>query len=215
MKTFLTKTAVAALAVAFASDAIATEWNVSVWGKRRAFTEHVEKLAELVSEKTNGEFTMNVSYGGLSKNRENLDGISIGAFEMAQFCAGYHRDKNRVVTVLELPFLGVENLAQEVAVSKAVYAHPAAAEEMAQWNAKLLMTSPMPQYNLVGTGEPRQTLADFVGMRVRATGGIGKAFSAVGGVPTSDCNRSISSHGRWIGRYGCVCTARSPFIWHN
>ncbi|HCI06697.1 MAG TPA: C4-dicarboxylate ABC transporter substrate-binding protein, partial [Sulfitobacter sp.] len=98
---------------------------------------------------------------------------------------GYHRDKNRVVTVLELPFLGVENLAQEVAVSSAVYAHPAAAEEMAQWNAKLLMTSPMPQYNLVGTGEPRQTLADFEGMRVRATGGIGKAFSAVGGVPTS------------------------------
>ena len=185
MKTFLTKTAVAALAVAFASEAIATEWNVSVWGKRRAFTEHVEKLAELVSAKTNGEFTMNVSYGGLSKNRENLDGISIGAFEMAQFCAGYHRDKNRVVTVLELPFLGVENLAQEVAVSKAVYAHPAAAEEMAQWNAKLLMTSPMPQYNLVGTGKPRQTLADFEGMRVRATGGIGKAFAAVGGVPTS------------------------------
>ena len=185
MNTFLTKTAVAALAVAFASEAIATEWNVSVWGKRRAFTEHVEKLAELVAAKTNGEFTMNVSYGGLSKNRENLDGISIGAFEMAQFCAGYHRDKNRVVTVLELPFLGVENLAQEVAVSKAVYAHPAAAEEMAQWNAKLLMTSPMPQYNLVGTGEPRQTLADFEGMRVRATGGIGKAFAAVGGVPTS------------------------------
>lgn len=173
------------LTFAFAIEAAATEWNVSVWGKRRAFTEHVEKLAELVSEKTNGEFTMNISYGGLSKNRENLDGISIGAFEMAQFCAGYHRDKNRVVTVLELPFLGVENLEQEVAVSRAVYAHPAATEEMAQWNAKLLMTSPMPQYNLVGTGEPRDTLADFAGMRVRATGGLGKAFEAVGGVPTS------------------------------
>ncbi|WP_282157012.1 C4-dicarboxylate TRAP transporter substrate-binding protein [Shimia thalassica] len=182
---FLGKTAVAALAVAFASEAAATEWNVSVWGKRRAFTEHVEKLAELVSAKTNGEFTMNVSYGGLSKNRENLDGISIGAFEMAQFCAGYHRDKNRVVTVLELPFLGVSNLEEEVAVSKAVYAHPAAAKEMEQWNAKLLMTSPMPQYNLVGTGDPRDTLAEFEGMRVRATGGLGKAFEAVGGVPTS------------------------------
>ena len=56
---------------------------------------------------------------------------------------------------------------------------------MAQWNAKLLMTSPMPQYNLVGTGEPRDKLADFEGMRVRATGGLGKAFAAVGGVPTS------------------------------
>ncbi len=185
MNRFLSRTAVAALVVAFGSEAMAVEWNVSVWGKRRAFTEHVEKLAELVSEKTGGEFTMNVSYGGLSKNRENLDGISIGAFEMAQFCAGYHRDKNRVITVLELPFLGVSTLEEEVAVSSAVYAHPAAAEEMAQWNARLLMTSPMPQYNLVGTGAPKTSLADFDGMRVRATGGLGQAFEAVGGVPTS------------------------------
>lgn len=185
MNKFAVGAVVGAISCTFALEAAATEWNVSVWGKRRAFTEHVEKLAELVSEKTNGEFTMNVSYGGLSKNRENLDGISIGAFEMAQFCAGYHADKNRVITVLELPFLGVENLEQEVAVARAVYAHPAATEEMAQWNAKLLMTSPMPQYNLVGTGEPRDELAEFEGMRVRATGGLGKAFEAVGAVPTS------------------------------
>ena len=185
MKKYVTRAAVAAVAVAFAGEALATEWNVSLWGKRRAFTEHVEKLAELVSAKTGGEFTLNISYGGLSKNRENLDGISIGAFEMAQFCAGYHRDKNRVITVLELPFLGVSNLEEEVAVSAAVYSHPAAIDEMAQWNAKLLMTSPMPQYNIVGTGEPRDELSEFDGMRVRATGGIGKAFEAVGAVPTS------------------------------
>jgi len=185
MKTLMPKLFVFAIAGALATETLAEEWNVSVWGKRRAFTEHVHKLGELLDQKTNGEFTLNISYGGLSKNRENLDGISIGAFEMAQFCAGYHADKNRVVTVLELPFLGVENLAQEVAVSAAVYAHPAATEEMAQWNAKLLMTSPMPQDNLVGTGEPRTTLSDFEGMRVRATGGLGKAFAAAGSVPTS------------------------------
>ncbi|MEM7075054.1 MAG: C4-dicarboxylate TRAP transporter substrate-binding protein [Pseudomonadota bacterium] len=185
MQKYLGAGVTAALTLAFAGEALATEWNVSLWGKRRAFTEHVEKLAELVSEKTNGEFTLNISYGGLSKNKENLDGISIGAFEMAQFCAGYHRDKNRVITVLELPFLGVSNLDEEIAVSAAVYGHPAAAEEMAQWNARLLMTSPMPQYNIVGTGEPRDELADFEGMRVRATGGLGKAFEAVGAVPTS------------------------------
>ncbi|WP_227272665.1 TRAP transporter substrate-binding protein DctP [Roseobacter weihaiensis] len=185
MNTYLSVAVAGAISFAFVSEAAATEWNVSVWGKRRAFTEHVEKLAELVADKTGGEFTMNVSYGGLSKNRENLDGISIGAFEMAQFCAGYHPDKNRVITVLELPFLGVENLEQEVAVANAVYAHPAATEEMAQWNAKLLMTSPMPQYNIVGTGEPRDELAEFEGMRVRATGGLGEAFKTVGAVPTS------------------------------
>ncbi|KAA0921130.1 C4-dicarboxylate ABC transporter substrate-binding protein [Aquicoccus porphyridii] len=180
------KTAVvAALTLGFAGEAIATEWNVSVWGKRRAFTEHVEKLAELVAEKTDGEFTMNISYGGLSQPKENLDGISIGAFEMAQFCAGYHRDKNRAITVLELPFIGVNTLEEEVAVSHALYEHPAVKEEMAQWNARILMTSPMPQYNLVGVGEPRDTLDSMNGMRVRATGGLGEAFKAVGGVPTS------------------------------
>jgi TRAP-type C4-dicarboxylate transport system substrate-binding protein len=177
--------ALAATATVLASEAMALEWNVSVWGKRRAFTEHIEKMAELVSAKTNGEFTLNISYGGLSKNTENLDGISIGAFEMAQFCAGYHRDKNPTITVLELPFLGVNTLEEEVAVSHAVYAHPATQADLARWNAKLLMTSPMPQYNIVGTGEPRDTLAKFNGMRVRATGGIGQAFKAVGAVPTS------------------------------
>ena len=184
MKT-MAKFAVAAIVASLATETLVEEWNVSLWGKRRAFTEHVEKLAELVSAKTNGEFTMNVSYGGLSKNRENLDGISIGAFEMAQFCAGYHRDKNPTITVLELPFMGVANLQEEVAVSNAVYAHPATQKDLARWNAKLLMTSPMPQYNIVGTGEPRDTLAKMEGMRVRATGGIGNAFKAVGATPTS------------------------------
>lgn len=185
MKTKALSISAMTMAAFIAGEAAAVEWNASVWGKRRAFTEHVEKLAEVVAEKSGGEFTINVSYGSLSKPKENLDNISIGAFEMAQFCAGYHRDKNRLITVLELPFLGVENLDQELAVSKVVYAHPAVAKEMAQWNARLLMTSPMPQYNLAGTGEPRDTLDKYNGMRVRATGGLGEAFKAVGGVPTS------------------------------
>jgi TRAP-type C4-dicarboxylate transport system substrate-binding protein len=183
------KPVVAATAVALvsllATEAVATEWNVSLWGKRRAFTEHVEKLAELVAEKTGGAFTLNLSYGGLSNNKENLDGISIGAFEMAQFCAGYHADKNPSITVLELPFLGVTTLEQEIEVSQAVYAHPATVEDLGRWNATLLMPSPLPQYNVIGVGDAPKTLEDFEGLSVRATGGIGKAMEAVGAVPTS------------------------------
>ncbi len=185
MKVHLARISVAALAMAFATQATAVEWNVSLWGKKRAFTEHVEKLAELVSEKTGGEFKLNISYGGLSKNRENLDGISIGAFEMAQFCAGYHRDKNPSITVLELPFLGVTSLEQEVALSMAVYQHPATVADLARWNATLLMPSPLPQYNITGVGEAPQKLSDFDGLSVRATGGIGAAMETVGAVPTS------------------------------
>ncbi|MEM5476559.1 TRAP transporter substrate-binding protein DctP [Pacificibacter sp. AS14] len=185
MNKFLGRAAVAALAVSFAGEAMATEWNVSVWGKRRAFTEHVEKLAELVSEKTGGEFTLNISYGGLSKNRENLDGISIGAFEMAQFCAGYHADKNPSITVMELPFLGISSLEMERDISMAVYQHPAVQADLARWNAKLLMPSPLPQYNLAGLGDVPSSIADFEGLTVRATGGIGAAMEAAGAVPTS------------------------------
>ena len=185
MRQTLKGAAIAALSLTFATEALATEWNVSLWGKRRAFTEHVERLAELVSEKTGGEFTLNVSYGGLSKNKENLDGISIGAFEMAQFCAGYHRDKNPSITVLELPFLGVTSLEQEIALSMAVYQHPATQVDLARWNATLLMPSPLPQYNIVGVGDAPTTLADFEGLTVRATGGIGAAMETIGAVPTS------------------------------
>ncbi|MCY4005252.1 MAG: C4-dicarboxylate ABC transporter substrate-binding protein [Rhodobacteraceae bacterium] len=163
----------------------ATEWNVSLWGQRRAFTEHVEKLAELVSEKTDGKFTLNLSYGGLSASRENLDGIAIGAFEMAQICAGYHGDKNPSITVLELPFLGVNLLEQESAVSRGVYQHPAVMADLARWNATLLMPTPQPQYNIAGVGDPPRRVAEFDGLAVRALGGIGSAMKAVGAVPTS------------------------------
>ena len=186
MKNLFKVAVLGTVAASFAGEAMAeTSWNVSLWGKRRAFTEHVEKLAELVSAKTNGDFKLNISYGGLSKNKENLDGISIGAFEMAQFCAGYHRDKNPSITVLELPFLGVSSLEEERKISMAVYSHPAVQKDLARWNATLLMPSPLPQYNIVGVGEAPKTLADYDGLTVRATGGIGKAMAAVNAVPTS------------------------------
>ena len=185
LKTTFKTLALTTLTVGFGAEAMAETWNVSLWGKRRAFTEHVEKLAELVNEKTSGDFTLNISYGGLSKNKENLDGISIGAFEMAQFCAGYHRDKNPSITVLELPFLGVTSLDQERQLSQALYQHPAVQADLARWSATLLMPSPMPQYNILGVGDAPTALADYEGLTVRATGGIGVAMKAVGAVPTS------------------------------
>ena len=183
-----TAVSAAALSLVFATETFAADvtWNVSLWGKRRAFTEHVEKLAEEVAAKTDGKFEIKLQYGeALSKSRENLDGISFGAFEMAQFCASYHADKNPTLTVLELPFLGVADLETEVKVSKALYAHPAVQKDLGRWNAKLLMPSPMPQYNFAGKGDVPSSISDFDGMRVRALGGIGQLMESVGAVPTS------------------------------
>ena len=51
MKSNLGKFVALALGLGLATESFAEEWNVSTWGKRRAFTEHIEKLAELVVEK--------------------------------------------------------------------------------------------------------------------------------------------------------------------
>ncbi|MEJ8473610.1 C4-dicarboxylate TRAP transporter substrate-binding protein [Roseibium algae] len=185
---FATAASATVLGLFFATETFAADvtWNVSVWGKRRAFTEHIEYLAEKVAEKTDGKFEIKLHYGGaLSKPRENLDGISFGAFEMAQMCASYHADKNPTLTVLELPFLGVNDLETETKVSWAVYDHPAVKKDLARWNAEVLMPSPMPQYNIIGVGDAPLKVENFDGMRVRALGGIGKAMETVGAVPTS------------------------------
>ena len=181
----ITKLTTALISMALASEAYSEEWNVSLSGKRRAFTEHVEKLAELVERKSNGEFTLNISYGGLSKYKENLDGISFGAFEMAQFCAGYHEDKNPSLTVLELPFTGINSMEEARQVSMKMYQHPAIIKDMERWNATLLMPTPLPPFNVAGTGAAPTELADFHGLTIRATGGIGDAMKALGAVPTS------------------------------
>ncbi|MCV6545744.1 MAG: C4-dicarboxylate TRAP transporter substrate-binding protein [Cohaesibacter sp.] len=188
LKKLLTTTTVMGMAALFVGEAAAADvtWNVSLWGKRRAFTEHVEKLAELVNAKTNGSFEIKLHYGAaLSKSRENLDGIAIGAFEMAQFCASYHADKNPSITVLELPFLGVPNLQTQIKLDKLVYATEAVKKDLARWNAQILMSSPMPQYNFVGRGDAPKSLKDFEGMRVRALGGVGVAMKTIGAVPTT------------------------------
>jgi TRAP-type C4-dicarboxylate transport system substrate-binding protein len=175
----------------------ATEWNVSLWGKRRAFTENVEKLAELVEKKTNGDFKLNISYGGLSKSKENLDGISIGAFEMAQFCSFYHKQKNPSITVTELPFSRDVSLARIAEIYSEVFKHPIVKKDLARWNATLLMPTPMPQYNIVSKSDALNDLEDFKGLRIRGPGGIMGVLSKLGaiktGVPFSEVRQSMDS----------------------
>lgn len=180
-----TLVAVATLCSAISFPVIAeTAWDVSLWSKRRAFTEHVEKISELVSKKTDGEFKLNISYGGLSKNKENLDGIAVGAFEMAQICAFYHKDKNPTLTVLELPFVKDLTLGQIASISQKIYQHPIVKKDLAKWDATILMPSPLPQYNLVGTGSMPVELEDFSGKRLRGPGGVTDVLAAYGTVKT-------------------------------
>jgi TRAP-type C4-dicarboxylate transport system substrate-binding protein len=162
------------------------KWNVSLWGKERAFTAGFEKLKEVVEAKTDGKFQMELHYGAaLSKSRENLDGISVGAFEAAMTCNFYHPQKNPALMVLTMPFLPMASWDDNRKIRDAVYNHPAVQKEHEQWNAMLYMSSYLPQYEFLGKGEPPMKLDDWKGKTVRAGGGLGSAMKVLGATPTS------------------------------
>ncbi|KAB2920736.1 MAG: C4-dicarboxylate ABC transporter substrate-binding protein [Hyphomicrobiaceae bacterium] len=164
-------------------DGPKVEWNFSTWGKKRAFTAGIEKVAEIVSQRTAGKFTIKIHYAeALSKDKENLDGIKIGAFEMADFCNFYHPGKNPAYMVLSLPFLSLADWNVSKDVREAMLKHPAFVADMAQWNAQAYMSGLLPQYEFLGKGKPPATIEDWKGLRVRAGGGIGDAMRVLGAV---------------------------------
>lgn len=156
-------------------------WNVSLWGKERAFTEHIEKLAQLVEEESANSFKLNLVYESvLSKDYMNLDGISNGNFEMAQICIGNHIGNLHAIQILELPFLGVSNIQEAASLSERVYRDYLVEKELGEYNAVLLMPSPLPQYNPVGVGNPPKTVNDFNHLYIRIWGKVGVAVEAIG-----------------------------------
>src|SRR3546814_2249621 len=103
-----------------------------------------------VEEKSGGNFTIKVHYGeAISPAKENLDGLKIGAFEMASICTGYHPGKNPAMTVLDLPFLPIPTLEIQQKVSEALYEHEAITTEMARWNAGISFRSLLPPSELM------------------------------------------------------------------
>ena len=164
----------------------ALKWNVSLWGKPRAGTVVADALATAVAARTGGKWTLSLDYGeALSKARENLDGLAIGAFEAAMFCNFYHPRKNPALMALTLPFLPMAGWDENRLVREAVYAHPAVVAELARWNAVVYTSSFLPQYEFVGRGQAPLVLDDWRGMTVRAGGGLGQAMQRLGATPAS------------------------------
>ena len=162
------------------------KWRASLWGKRRAFTESWEFLTSEVKKRTGGNFELKLYYGEqLSKSKENLDGISVGAFDAAMVCQSYHPGKLPSANVLDLPFLPITNFDVQYEVVKTVFEHPRVVADFAKWNAIIFAINMLPQYEYMGKGKPPATVADFKGKRLRALGGMGRAAKKIGAVPTT------------------------------
>ena len=161
-------------------------WDVSLWGKPRAGTEIAEALARELHTGTDGAWQLNLHYGeALSKARENLDGLAIGAFESALFCNFYHPQKTPALMVLTMPFLPMENWENNRKVREAVYAHPDVVNELKQWGAMIYTSTFLPQYEFMGRGSSPESIDDWKGLTVRVGGGMGDAMLRLGATPTS------------------------------
>ena len=155
-------------------------------GNPRGITAGIEEVAKVVKEQTQGNFTIKLNYGeALSPAKETLDGIQIGAFEMALMCASYHPGKNPSLMVLDLPMLPIDNMDAKIAVHEAVFQHPQVKQELAKWDADVYMSALTQTSEFMGVGEPPMTLGDWKGRVVRAPGGLGEAMSAIGATPTT------------------------------
>ncbi len=161
-------------------------WRYSLWGKRRAVTEGSEYLSKAVKDATCGNFNIKLYYGEqLSKAKENLDGIKVGALDAAFMCSSYHPAKVEALSVLDLPFLPLGNLDVMRKVHDVLYQRKELKDALAKWGSMRYITNLLPQYEYMGRGKPPKSVHDFKGMRLRALGGMGDAARAIGAVPTT------------------------------
>ena len=174
------------VALSTSAGAESVNWKMSLWGKRRAFTEGMEYVSAEAKKRSGGKFNIKLFYGEqLSKSKQNLDNLSIGAFDAALFCAAYHPGKNAPLNVLDLPFLPLADFDTMRKVHDAVYAHPSSKKALAKWKAHIYMSNILPQYEYMGRGKPPQSVADFKGKRLRALGGMGRAAKLLGATPST------------------------------
>ena len=162
-------------------------WNLSTYTRGRGITSLMDEgLAPIVSKATDGNFEIKIHYSGtLSPARENLDGLSIGAFELALVTPSFHPGKTPALTVFDLPFLPLGDLKVQARTALAFYQLPEIEKEAQQWNTRIYLPGLLPAYKLMGKGKPPHDLAELRGKRVRALGGVGQALRRIGMVPTS------------------------------
>lgn len=157
------------------------KWHASLWGTRSGFTEGIEKLAEYVYEKTEGNFDISLEYGeALASANENIDGIQMGAFEAAAFCPMYSPRKAPVLGGLDLPNLPVSSLEGRYKLAEEYYTRPEVEGEFARWGATPLLAVGMPNYEIMGRGEAPVEIGDLQGLRLHSAGGLGRAMSKIG-----------------------------------
>ena len=177
-----------AAAPAFAAEVNGPKvnWDFSLWGTYRPTMVGMKTMVDTAVDKTGGNFAIKLHWGeSLSQSKENVDGIKIGAFQIALTSANFHPGKVPTWEMVSLPFLPIQDLGAQARVLTNYYLHPAVVADGTRWNAKVVLPNLLPAYEVMGAGTAPKTVADLKGRRIRALGQMTTALAKVGAVPTS------------------------------
>lgn len=134
--------------------------------------------AEEINKQSNGSVKITVFPGGsLVSASETYDGVVKGAADIGMSCFAYTKDRFPVMAAADLP-LGYRN---GLTASKVVNDYYAAVKPQELADVKVLYLHAHGP-GLLHTQKPVMTLADFSGMKIRATGLSAKIVEALGGV---------------------------------
>ena len=172
-------------------------WKFSTWGKPRPFTAGIDALSDYVKAKSGGKFTITVYYGNaLVNSKENLQAVGDGVVEMANYCTAYHPAKTPGTWALDLPFLPLDDLETQRRVYEAIHMRPEIRNEFQRRGVQYVFTALLPHYELMGVGNPPESIEGYRGRSIRALGPMRTALKRLGAkaitVPSSGVYDALS-----------------------
>lgn len=172
------------LAVAFSSGAFAADFVAKIGhleSTQQSRHVHLEKVAALVAERTNGAVEFQIfPQGQLGQQREMTEGVQLGSLEATVAPAAFLGGFNPVVSILDIPFLLPDDDAKAQELRSGTFGK-ALCESFESRGVECLMLWPNGKKNFT-SNKPLASMEDFSGQKFRVMDSaiLIEQFKAVG-----------------------------------
>lgn len=135
-------------------DSPMLNWDIAQIGPSRSVTVIFEETAKRLEQATDGKFKIKLHYNTqLAPEKEILEGLSVGAFQLGWVVPGYAPGKLLTASALDLPFLPAPDARALVAMSHAYLHIPETVADFGRWGTRNIHTVPLPVYEFMGKGK--------------------------------------------------------------
>lgn len=182
MKTTRTLMTATALSVAMAASAGAeTVIRYAEYGPDRGVrAEAIKYFAEQIAERSEGEITLDITWGGaLVSGRDVMRSVESGFVDAGTFVPSWEPQMLHLYEVGDLPMGSADPWVAMRAMYETATTNEALIDEFAQYDAVYLMQFNTGPVQLI-CREPIDEVSDFEGKRIRAVGPYIEAFTQLG-----------------------------------